>query len=170
MKITKTKLLDKLKEHDVLYSTLNHEAFFTVEDSKKLRSSIAGAHTKNLFLKNKKNKFYLISCLEDRSINLKKLSKSLGIGNVSFANEKHLYEYLGVTPGSVTPYGLLNDIKKNVIFYLDNEIIEIGKVSFHPLENTSTITTTAVDFINFLVENNIKVNIYDFKQEVVINS
>ena len=86
-----------------------HNALFTVEDSKKLRGEIDGAHSKNLFLKNKKNEFFLISCEEADKIDLKKISKSLKLGNISFAKQEYLEQYLKIKPGSVSPFALLND-------------------------------------------------------------
>ena len=107
------KLLD-VKGYD--YDFHEHNALFTVEDSNKLRGEIKGLHSKNLFLKNKKNKFFLISCEEFTDINLKNISKSLGLGNTSFAKEQHLNSLLGIKPGSVTPFSLLNDINNEVDF------------------------------------------------------
>ena len=94
-----------------------HKALFTVEDSNKLRGQIKGSHSKNLFLKNKKNKFFLISCEEFTEINLKKIAKSFSFGNISFAKEEYLIRLLGVRAGSVTPFALLNDEKNRIDFY-----------------------------------------------------
>jgi Ala-tRNA(Pro) deacylase len=166
--ISKNTLLDKLKKLNIRYQLIEHEAFFTVEDSIEKRSLIRGAHTKNLFLKNKKKQFFLISCLENRQINLKELSKKLNIGNISFANEKQLNEYLGLKPGSVSPFGILNDNKNKVQFYLDYNITSFDMVSFHPLINTSTITLKVKDLINFLIYYNKKVNIFCFDTYSII--
>jgi Ala-tRNA(Pro) deacylase len=161
MLIKKT-LLEKLNSFTNNYTLYEHEAYFTVRDSSVKRGKIKGAHTKNLFLKNKKNHFFLFSCLEKTEINLKKLSKSLTLGNISFANEVHLNKLLGVSPGSVTPFALLNDLENAVNFYLDKNIIKYDSVNFHPLINTSTVNLSTNDLINFLIENKKKVNIYDF--------
>jgi len=146
------------------YKIHKHAPLHTVQDSVKLRGKIEGSHSKNLFLKNKKNQFYLFSCLENTRIDLKKISKSLNAGNISFANEKYLYEYLGVSPGSVTPFGLLNDKKNCVFFYLDKDFLNEKIVNFHPLTNTSTLSLEINDFIKFLTKNNKKVNIFDFNK------
>ena len=111
---------------------------------------------------NKKKQFFLFSCLENTNINLKKLSKKLSLGNLSFANSNYLFELLGVLPGSVTPFGLLNDFKNEVSFYLDHNILNYENVNFHPLVNTSTLNLSLKDFMNFLVENKKKINIFDF--------
>ena len=160
--ITKKNLIEKLDSFKKKYVVYEHEAFFTVQDSLGKRDLIKGAHTKNLFLKNKKKEFFLFSCLEHTKVDLKKISKILSLGNISFANEKYMVEYLGVKPGSVSPFGLLND-KENVIkFFLDNNLKNFDKVNFHPLINTATINIGFADFVAFLVENKKKVNIFDF--------
>ena len=110
-------LISMLEKYDNGLVVNKHEALFTVEDSKKLRGKIKGAHSKNLFLKNKKNNFFLISCEENSEINLKKISKSLNLGNVSFAKKEYLDSYLGIKPGSVSPFALLNDKKNLVSFF-----------------------------------------------------
>ena len=155
-------LLTKLNKSKYVYKLYKHKALFTVKDSVKKRGIISGAHSKNLFLKNKKNHYFLFSCLEDTIVELKKLSKSLNLGNISFAKEAALYKYLGVVPGSVTPYGLLNDVDNKVKFFLDIGFLSYKKINFHPLANTATLTLFVDDFLNFLVANKKKVNIYDF--------
>ena len=101
-------------------------------------------------------------------MDIKKLSKSLALGNLSFSKEAALKEYLNITPGSVTPFGLLNDIENKVNFFLDNNLTQDDQINFHPLENTATITMQVKDFINFLLENKKKVNIFDFKSYTLI--
>ena len=157
-------LIKAIQEFGYKYKIHKHAPLHTVQDSVKLRGKIEGSHSKNLFLKNKKNQFYLFSCLENTRIDLKKISKSLNAGNISFANEKYLYEYLGVSPGSVTPFGLLNDKKNCVFFYLDKDFLNEKIVNFHPLTNTSTLSLEINDFIEFLIKNNKKVNIFDFNK------
>ncbi len=157
-------LIKTIQEFGYKYKIHKHAPLHTVQDSVKLRGKIEGSHSKNLFLKNKKNQFYLFSCLENTRIDLKKISKSLNAGNISFANEKYLYEYLGVSPGSVTPFGLLNDKKNCVFFYLDKDFLNEKIVNFHPLTNTSTLSLEINDFIKFLTKNNKKVNIFDFNK------
>ena len=137
-----------------------HDALFTVEDSKKLRGRIDGAHSKNLFLKNKKNGFFLLSCEEADKIDLKKISKSLNMGNVSFAKEEYLDKYLKIKPGSVSPFALLNDEGGKVNFYLEQTLYESKFVNFHPLINTFTITIETKRFIEFMIENDKKIHIF----------
>ena len=161
-------LLDLLKKSNYSYKLYEHQALFTVNDSVNKRGEISGSHSKNLFLKNKKNKFFLFTCLEQTKVELKKLAKKLELGNISFANEVFLLEYLGVKPGSVTPFGLLNDQQQQVEFYLDKKFLADETANFHPLTNTQTINIKINDFINFLKENNKKVNIFDFESYSLI--
>ena len=161
-----TKLLD---ENKINYKLYLHPPLFTVDDSKQLRGKIDGAYTKNLFLKNKKDNFFLLSCLENTKIDLKSLSKKIKLGNLSFANEKFLYKFLKVEPGSVTPFGLLNDSKNEIKFYLDLKLNDFNSFNFHPLINTATINIKKNDFYNFFKINNININLinlitYDTKK------
>ena len=160
--LTEKNILKLLQNQGFSFKTYNHEALFTVNDSSEKRGKIKGAHSKNLFLKNKKNNFFLISCLENRQVDLKKMTKCLKLGNISFTKEDTLFKWLGVQPGSVTPFGLLNDINNKVEFYLDSGFLTHETINFHPLVNTSTINLLTNDFINFLIENNKKVNIFSF--------
>tara|TARA_B110000196_G_scaffold141053_1_gene122141 strand:- start:369 stop:875 length:507 start_codon:yes stop_codon:yes gene_type:complete len=160
--LTEKNILKLLQNQGFSFKIYNHEALYTVNDSSEKRGEIKGAHSKNLFLKNKKNNFFLISCLENRQVDLKKMTKCLNLGNISFAKEDPLFKWLGVRPGSVTPFGLLNDINNKVEFYLDSGFLTHETINFHPLVNTSTINLLTNDFINFLIENNKKVNIFSF--------
>ena len=135
-----------------------------------MRGEIDGAHSKNLFLKNKKNKFFLLSCEEAGAIDLKKISKSLNLGNVSFAKEEHLNQYLKIKPGSVSPFALLNDDGGQVVFYLEQTLYESKFVNFHPLINTLTITIETNNFIEFMIENNKKIHIFSSAEGKVLKS
>ena len=153
-------LIELLKKEKYEIEVHQHEPLFTVEDSKKIRGKINGAHSKNLFLKNKKNEFFLLSCEEAEKINLKKISKSLELGNVSFAKQEYLEQYLKIKPGSVSPFALLNDDNSFVNFYLEQTLYESSHVNFHPLINTFTITIETSKFIEFMIENNKKIHIF----------
>ena len=165
----KEKLVNLLKIKKISYEIYEHEPLFTVDESKKLRGVIPGSHTKNLFLKNKKNIFFLFSCLESTDVDLKLLKSKLNLGNISFARNEYLKKMLNVEPGAVTPYGLLNDTANKIFFYLDIKITEYEHVNFHPLDNRYTICTKTVDFIKFMKLNNILVNIFDFDNYIKIN-
>ena len=168
--LSEKKLLTLIEEKGLDFKLYTHEPLSTVEESIKYRGKIDGAHSKNLFLKNKKNQFFLFSCIENTNINIKKITKSLALGNISFANEDYLSLYLGVKPGAVTPFGLLNDIENKVTFYFDSNFLKNQIVNFHPLTNTSTISMKTKDFVDFLIENKKKVNIYDFNNYSLIES
>ncbi len=158
--LTKTDLFELLSVKNKDFQIHEHDPLFTVEDSEKLRGEISGAHTKNLFLKNKKNNFFLFSCNENAKVDLKLFSKSIDAKNLSFANEEYLKKYLGIKPGSVSPFALLNDIKNVVKFYLDEELYKSEVINFHPLINTTTISIKTSLFIDFLLENNKKIHIF----------
>ena len=164
------KIMSLLSVSGYDYDLHEHKSLFTVEESNKLRGQIKGSHSKNLFLKNKKNKFFLISCEEFTNINLKEISKSFELGNVSFAKEEYLTRMLGVKPGSVTPFALLNDIENKVDFYLEDKLHNAEFVNFHPLTNTSTLTIESKKFIEFMIENNKKIHIFSTLEKVIIKT
>ena len=147
-----------------------HQPLYTVEDSEKLRGEISGSHTKNLFLKNKKNSFFLFSCDEKAQVDLKQFSKSIEGKNLSFAKEEYLDKYLQIKPGSVSPFALLNDTKNEVKFYLDEKLAKSKLINFHPLINTTTISLKTNDFISFMVENNKKINIFSLESYSVVET
>ena len=163
-------LIELLKKEKYPITVHQHEALFTVEDSKKLRGKIDGAHTKNLFLKNKKNKFFLFSCEEGDKIDLKKISKLLELGNASFAKQEYLEQYLKIKPGSVSPFALLNDNTGLVSFYLEQTLYESKFVNFHPLINTYTITIETDKFIEFMIENDKKIHIFSSVEGKVLKT
>ena len=166
--LTKTDLLEILSVKGIDFQIYDHKPLFTVEDSENMRGSIDGAHSKNLFLKNKKNVFYLFSCHENAKVDLKRFSKSIDAKNLSFASEVYLNKYLGIKPGSVSPYALLNDEESLVSFYLDEELFKSEFINFHPLINTTTITVKTENFINFILDNNKKINIFSLNNYTII--
>ena len=167
--LTKTDLLQLLRGKSINFQIHQHEPLFTVEDSENLRGEIDGSHSKNLFLKNKKNSFFLLSCDENAKVDLKKFSLSINAKNLSFANEKYLEKYLGIKPGSVSPFALLNDKENIVEFYLDEKITKSEIINFHPLVNTTTISIKTNDFINFILENNKKINIFSLETYSIVD-
>ena len=152
----------------IKFNKYEHEALYAVEDSSIKRGRIQGDHTKNLFLKNKKNFFCLFSCEENSVVDLKRFSKSISAGNLSFAKEEYLIKYLGIKSGSVSPYALLNDIDNQVDFYLENKVYNSKNINFHPLINTSTISVQTTDFLNFMIENKKKINIFSLENYKII--
>jgi len=168
--LTPKELINLLNSKGYDCDVHEHSALFSVEDSNKLRGEIKGLHSKNLFLKNKKNKFYLLSCEEFTKINLRTISKSLGLGNVSFAKSEYLLDLLGVSPGSVTPFALLNNPENNIDFYLEDKLHESEYINFHPLTNTSTVTIKSQEFVEFMIENKKKIHIFSSLKEIVVKT
>ena len=160
--IDKIKLLQLLDNKKINYKIFNHPPLHSVKDSINMRGTINGAHTKNLFLKNKIDDFFLFSCLENTMIDLKLLKKNLNLGNISFAKTNYLKKILNLSPGSVSPFGLLNDINNNVSFFLDKKLTNYEIINFHPLENTSTISINLKNFLNFMSENKKLVKFINF--------
>ena len=168
--LTPNELIKLLNYRGYDYEFHEHDALFTVEESNKLRGQIKGLHSKNLFLKNKKNKFFLFSCEEFTKINLKTISKSLGMGNVSFAKEEYLLELLGISPGSVTPFALLNNVENDIDFFLEDKLHESEYINFHPLTNKATITISSNKFIEFMIENKKKIHIFSSSNETIVKT
>jgi Ala-tRNA(Pro) deacylase len=140
--------LDRL---GIRHSTVSHPPLFTVEQSQALRGQIPGGHTKNLFLKDKKDALFLVVTLEDAGIDLKGLHRLLGAtGRFSFGSANLLQEVWGVLPGAVTPFGAINDSAGRVTVVLDSELMAHELVNAHPLVNTQTTTLAAEDLIKFL--------------------
>jgi len=167
--LTKSDLLELIKGKGLDFQIHNHKPLFTVEDSERMRGEIHGSHSKNLFLKNKKNEFYLFSCDENTKVDLKKFSKSIDAKNLSFANEEYLKTYLGIKPGSVSPFALLNDSENAVSFYLDEKLFKSDLINFHPLINTTTITIKTQYFIKFMIENKKKINIFSLDTYSIVS-
>jgi len=136
---------------------------FTVEDSKSLRGQIEGAHSKNLFLKDAKANFFLISIEESASIDLKKTMQQIQSKKLSFAKPEYLQDILGIEPGSVSPFALLNDTKKQVKFYLDRSFLDSETVNFHPLINTATVNISPQNLIELIEKYHNPVNYIDLE-------
>jgi len=140
--------LDRL---GIAHSTVSHAPLFTVEQSQALRGQIPGAHTKNLFLKDKKSAIYLVVAPEEASIDLKGLHRLLGAtGRFSIGSADLLLEVLGVQPGSVTPFGAMNDAGGRMNVVLDTGLMRHDVINAHPLVNTKTTSLASQDLIKFL--------------------
>jgi Ala-tRNA(Pro) deacylase len=140
--------LDRL---GVRHSTVEHPPLFTVEQSQALQGRVPGAHTKNLFLKDKKGALYLVTALEDAAIELKSLHNRVGAkGRFSFGSADQMRETLGVEPGSVTPLGALNDTEHKITVVLDAALMENELINAHPLTNTMTTALSRDDLVRFL--------------------
>jgi Ala-tRNA(Pro) deacylase len=140
--------LDRL---GIAHKTRAHRAVFTVEESRDLRGQIAGGHTKNLFLRDKKGAPFLVVASEDAVVKLKSLHRRLGAsGRFSFGSAELMRELLGVEPGSVTPFAAINDTAGRVTVVLDAAMMENPTLNFHPLVNTRTTTISRDDLVKFL--------------------
>ena len=131
-------------------TTQDHPAVFRVEEGLELKAALPGAHTKNLFLKDKKGRLWLVSARQDTVIDLKTLPARIGADRLSFGRPELLWRTLGVTPGSVTALGLINDAAGEVGFVLDRRLAEAEIVNFHPLANTATSALSREAFGRFL--------------------
>ena len=131
-------------------STISHPAMRTVEDSRKYRNGVPGGYSKNLFLRNKKGKMWLVTLLEDRQVDLKLLGQQIGAGRVSFASPERLMQYLGVIPGAVTPLAVINDHSNSVSLVLDAALLERNPLHFHPCDNTMTTTINKDGLLAYL--------------------
>ena len=141
-------LLDRL---GLATETVEHPAVFTVEDSRRLRGELPGGHTKNLFLKDRKGRLFLVTALEGTTIDLKRLHVRIGAaGRLSFGSAEQLGEALGVAPGSVTPFAAMNDRDARVTVVLDEGLMAHGRVHAHPLVNTATTAIAPADLVAFL--------------------
>ena len=150
MPATRQDLLARLAELGIATTTLDHEAVFTVAESSKLECELPGGHTKNLFLKDKKGKLYLVVALGHAHIDLKTLPKVLGSDRLSFGRPELLLEILGVPAGSVTPFALINDKARLVTVILDAGMMRHERLNFHPLENTATTNIAREDLVAFI--------------------
>ena len=140
-------LFAKLAALGIDQRTVEHPPVFTVEEAKALRGNLPGQHIKNLFLRNKKEEMWLVVALEDRAIDLKRLGEALGAGRLSFGSPDRLRRVLGVEPGSVTPFALVNDETHLVRLGLDRGLAEGGPVNAHPLVNTMTTAIAIADLL-----------------------
>ena len=141
-------LLDRL---GVAHSTIQHPPLFTVEDSKLLRGPIVGAHSKNLFVKDKKSRLFLLVAEESARIDLKRVHEAIGgQGRVSFGSGELLEEVWGVKPGSVTPFGAINDAQGRVTVVLEAGMMAHETLNFHPLVNTATTSVSRAGLLAFL--------------------
>lgn len=140
-------LFARLAALGIAQHTVEHPPVFTVEEAKALRGNLPGHHIKNLFLRNKKEEMWLVVALEDRAIDIKRLGEALGAGRLSFGSPDRLRRHLGVEPGSVTPFALVNDETRVVRLALDRGLADGGPINAHPLVNTMT---TAIELADLL--------------------
>ena len=148
---TEAELFAFLADLGIVVSTVRHPPLYTVADSQSLRGEISGGHTKNLFLKDKKDNFFLVSVGEDAAVDLKQIHTIIGAASrVSFGRPEMLMELLGVIPGAVTVFGLINDTQRRVKVVLDQDLMAHSVINAHPLINEATTSITSADLIRFV--------------------
>jgi len=150
MAAARSELMAFLGKLGIETGTVEHPALFTVADSQRLRGEIAGGHTKNLFLKDKKGALFLVVAEEEAAIDMKGFHKVIGSARLSFGKPDLLVEVLCVLPGSVTPFAVINDEASRVSVILDEDLTGHERLNFHPLENTATTSIAANDLLIFL--------------------
>jgi len=134
----------------IAHSTVTHPPLFTVEQSQALRGRIPGGHSKNLFLRDKNNALFLVVALEDARIDLKTLHHKLGAARFSFGSPNLMMDVLGVEPGSVTPFGAINDTEGRLTVVLDRPMMAHTTLNYHPLVNTMTTSISRDGLYKFL--------------------
>ena len=150
MPATRDDLFARLRSLGIATKTRDHAPVYTVEEARALRGEIAGGHCKNLFLKDDKGSIWLIVCLEEAQVDLKAAPAKIGSRRLSFGKPDLLMEVLGVEPGSVTPFGLINDTDQRVNVVLDAAMMAHELLNYHPLQNTATTTIRAADLVAFI--------------------
>ena len=148
MPLSRADLLARLADLGIETTTVEHPPLFTVADSQALRGELPGGHAKNLFVKDRKDRLFLLVVEEDATVDLKRVHERIGgNGKVSFGKPELLMEMLGVIPGAVTPFGVVNDIEGRVTVVLDAALMRHDPLNFHPLENTATTTIRRDDLV-----------------------
>jgi len=147
---TRAELMSRLDELGIAHTTVEHAPVFTVAESEQLHRELPGGHTKNLFLKDKKDRLYLVIAESRTPVDLKALPKRIGSDRLSFGKPELLLEVLGVAPGSVTALALINDIRHRVNVVVDQRLMEYDSINCHPLVNTATTSIGRDDLMRFI--------------------
>jgi len=150
MPATRADLLHRFKSLGIEAAIAEHPPVFTVEEARALRGTIPGGHCKNLFLKDEKGSIWLIVCLEGARVDLKALPAKIGSKRLTFGKPDLLMEVLGVEPGAVTPFGLVNDTAARTQVILDEPMMREELLNYHPLRNDATATIRAADLLAFI--------------------
>jgi Ala-tRNA(Pro) deacylase len=155
-------LFARLAELGIATETHRHAPLFTVEESRRLRGDLPGGHCKSLFFKDKKGALWLVVTLEDRELELKHLHRHIGSARLSFGKPELLMEALGVTPGAVTPFALINDTGQRVKVVLDAEMLRRAPLNYHPLSNDATTAIAPADLEKFIAACGHQAQVLDF--------
>lgn len=159
-------LFKTLQAIDIKYEVYHHDPIFTVEEGVHLKENIAGIHCRNLFLRDKKKRMYLVVAANETKIDLKKLPALIESGRLSFGSADHLWQHLGIRPGSVCPFCLINDKDHQVKVILDKYMMAGDVVNYHPLDNAMTISLSPDDLLKFLGHTGHEPDIIDFSSLV----
>ena len=144
-------VFDTLRALDIPYDLFEHPPVFTAEEAAEHWKDIPGAAVKNLFLRNKKgDRHYLVILGIEKQADLRRLVKVIGDDRLSFGSPERLMKYLGVTPGSVSPFGLIHDTDRVVRVIVDSDLRAVDRLIFHPNDNTASVTIKGRDFLKFL--------------------
>lgn len=141
----------KLNDLGIQYELFEHPPLDTIEIALKYWKDIDATHCKNLFFRNHKgNRHYLVIIQDTTAFSIRSLEQKLKQGKLTFGSPKRLIKYLGVKPGSVSPFGLLNDEDQHIYLFLDQQLKESEKISFHPNDNTASVVLSYSDFLRYL--------------------
>jgi Ala-tRNA(Pro) deacylase len=151
-----------LDAHGIEHRTVEHPAVFRVDEGHDIKAALPGGHTKNLFLKDGRGQLWLICALGETRIDLKKLPEVIGAARLSFGSAELMEEVLGVTPGSVTLFALINDPGHRIKLVLDAAMLEPEPINFHPLTNTATTAISQDGLKRFLKALDITAQVVDF--------
>ncbi len=162
--MTSDQLLALLDESGIEHTTRDHPPMWTVDDAKALREPCDYGHTKNLFVRNKKGSMWLLTLHEDRQVDLRETARLVGTNRFSFASEQRLMHFLGVVPGAVSPLSILNDVGGQVMFYIDESLLDAPALHIHPLINTRTTTVRTEELINFIAVHGIQSHVLSFNK------
>ncbi len=158
---SKDQLISVLNDLAIAHKLYKHEPIFTVEEGEHLKKSIPGTHCRNLFLRDKKKKMFLVVAANETQIDLKKLQTVLDCGRISFGSGDRLWENLGIRQGSVNPFCIINDRDQNVRIILDAHMMAQPLVNYHPMDNAWTIGLSPDDLIGFIEHTNHAAEIVD---------
>ncbi len=151
MSNNEARVYEVLKELQIDFEKREHPAVFTCEEAEEFTSDMRGVHTKNLFLRNYKgNTHYLVVTKDSKTLNIKEFEKKIGEKNMSFASKERLMKYLGLTPGGVSIFGLINDETNSVKLILDKSILQNEYINSHPNVNTATVNLSVNDLKKFI--------------------
>ena len=138
------------RQHGIGWTRHSQPPLHTVEENRALRGELPGAHVKNMFLKDRKGQLWLVTCLEDRQIRIRDQEKEIGAQKCSFAKPEVLWQAVGLRPGAVSPFGLINDPGHAVRVVLDRQMLNFDPINAHPLHNEATMAISVADFRRFL--------------------